>query len=315
VADAERAVFVSRDACIACGSASLAPLSAGRYCDEPLRGFIERDPWGECPLPYLQDSPWAYLACGDCGQAFHRWVLDDAWQARRFAQWMGQAAMTEFGERHGLNGFAPRFSSARERMAHVLRLEHLTRTLRGAGTPRLLDFGCGFGEFVATAALGGFDACGIDWDAHRNQGSLAGRARLYRDLAEMQAQEAGPFHVVTLFEVLEHLVAPGDILRSLRSLLVPGGILVAEVPDCTGVRGLQSPHDYACIHPLEHLNGFVPGSLARFVERHGFELVRPPAAWVTSDPVRVAKEAAKQLLRPWLRPRTQAYFRRTGDAG
>jgi 2-polyprenyl-3-methyl-5-hydroxy-6-metoxy-1,4-benzoquinol methylase len=285
-------------------------VAAGRYCDEPLRGFIERDPWGECPLPYLQDSPWEYVACRDCQQAFHRFVLDDAWQARRFADWMGQAAMAEFARTHGLDAFDAQFGRSCSRIAHVLRLERMTRTDRPGERPRLLDFGCGFGEFVATAALSGFEACGVDWDTHRARGAVSGQARFYRDLAELEAQDPRPFQVVTLFEVLEHLVAPGELLQSLHRVMTPGGVLVAEVPDCTGVRGIQSPHDYACIHPLEHLNGFVPRSLVRLVERHGFEQVRPPAAWVTSEPLRVVKTAAKQVLQRWLRPTTQAYFRR-----
>ncbi len=309
MAGTERAVFVSRDACVACGSSSLETLGAGRFCDEPLRGFIEGDPWGECPLPYLQDSPWEYLACRACGQAFHRWVLDDAWQVRRFSRWMGAGAMAEFERRHGLGAFSVRYARARSRMAHVARLERLTRAIRGEGPPRLLDFGCGFGEFVATAALAGFEASGVDWDAHRRGGSLAGGARLHADLAALDAEGAAPFHAVTLFEVLEHLTAPADLLRELRRRMVPGGVLVAEVPDCTGVRGLQSRHDYGCIHPLEHLNGFDPGSLVRFVERHGFERLTPPAAWVTAEPVRALRTAARQALAPLLRRGTQAYFR------
>jgi hypothetical protein len=112
-----------------------------------------------------------------------------------------------------------------------------------------------------------------------------------------------------MFEVLEHLVAPRDVLRSLRQRMVRGGVLVLEVPDCTGVLGIQSATEYSCIHPLEHLNGFTPRSLARFAELECFELVRPAPAWVTCDPLRAMKTTAKRLLQPWLRPRTQAYFR------
>lgn len=252
---------------------------------------------------------WELLCCDECGQVFHRWVLDDRWQARKFSTWMGEAAMREFGARRGADSFASRLQSSVERMAHVLRLEALTRGIRSSAAPRLLDFGCGFGEFVATATHAGFDAYGVDWDAHRLHGAEFRADRLFRDLGELDPETR--FHAVTLFEVLEHLVRPRELLHALRERLVPGGILVAEVPDCTGIRGISSRAEYLAVHPLEHVNAFEPASLERFIVREGFDRVETPIAWVTADPWQAAKTVAKRALQPWRR-RTQAYFRLAG---
>ena len=54
----------------------------------------------------------------------------------------------------------------------VLRLEALTRAARGPGPVRLLDFGCGNGEFVAMCNLHGFDAVGVDRSTARQSNSL-----------------------------------------------------------------------------------------------------------------------------------------------
>ena len=305
----ERANFVSRDRCIACESTSLECLGRGRFDDGPVRGFIERDPWGVQPLPFLEGAPWEYLACRECGQAFHRYVLDDYWQGRRFAEWMGEEAMRKFAQERGLDSFAVRHGVGVANMAHVLRLELLTRSIRNGKPPSLLDFGCGNGNFAGHAGLSGFDAWGIDWDAHRLRAGVAGGVRLFRGLTELDADHPEPFHAVTMFEVLEHLVAPREVLRSLRQRMVPGGILVLETPDCLGVRGIQSEHDYACIHPLDHLNGFTPKTLTQFARLEGFEPIRTPGAWVTCDPVRVAKTGIKGLIGGLFPSKTQGYFR------
>ncbi len=49
-----QAEFIERTSCINCGSRRAAELSSGFFNDEPLRTFIENDPWGESPLPYIK---------------------------------------------------------------------------------------------------------------------------------------------------------------------------------------------------------------------------------------------------------------------
>ena len=53
-----QAGFVERNFCINCDSTDLHEVSHGRYTDSPLRDFLEADPWGECPTPYLQEAEW-----------------------------------------------------------------------------------------------------------------------------------------------------------------------------------------------------------------------------------------------------------------
>lgn len=305
----ERATFVARDCCIACGDRSFRRLGGGQFDEPPLRSFLERDPWAVSPLPFLQGAEWEYVACNACGQAFHRYVLDDNWQARRFAEWMGEDAIRAFEQEHGLATFVAIHNAAQSRMAHVLRLERLTRRIRGDRAPRLLDFGCGFGGFLGLAALSGFDACGVDWDANRIKGCLGPGVRVYRDLGELESQERKPFDAITLFEVLEHLVEPREVIRSLRGWLSAGGILVLETPDCTGVREIRSRRDYACIHPLDHINGFTPATLVHLARLEGFEPLTTPAAWVTADATQAMKAAAKRALARLGRSTTQSYFR------
>lgn len=301
--DQMQARFIDRRACINCRSESLAEVAGGRYVDQPLLSYLESDPWGQSPIPYLQDARWSFVRCNACTQLFHRYVLDAEWNEIRFSRWMSAEAIASFEERIGADTPAARFEHERHWVRHVLQIENATRSIRD-GAIKLLDFGCGYGVFVGTCNQFGFEAVGVDRSAARAQGASG---LIHASLAEVA--DRAPFHAITLFEVLEHLDQPADVLSTLGKLLVPGGILVLETPDCAGVTGIVSRDDYLKIHPLDHINAFTNGTLNSIARRSGFTPCRVAPAYVTSDLVSVAKLAARSMLRKD-RASTQLYFRK-----
>lgn len=300
----EAAEFVERNACISCGSPSLRELSAGKFDEGAVGDFIAADPWGEDPAPFLRGRTWSYVQCRDCELAFHRYILAPEWNERRFSRWMSQEAIEVFEKEYRTP--AVEFATATDYTAHVLRIERLTRELRGADRTRVLDFGCGYGGFLAMCSLYGFEAYGVDRSSAKRDNN-----RYSKVFAEIeQVEPMAPFHALTLFEVLEHLDDPHGLVQRLSELLAPGGVLVMETPDCSGVHGIETLDDYRKIHPLEHINGFTAETLTRFAARLGFEPVARPTVYVTNDLERVAKTAAKGLLSPLVTPTTQQYFRK-----
>lgn len=300
---AQQAEFTERTTCINCGLSNLAELSHGNYNAEPLSGFLAADPWGEDPLPYLTTATWSLVKCSDCTQVFHRRILNDEWNERRFSQWMSADAIKTFEKRLGP---APHrtFNAAERHVEHVLRIEKLTRHMRSNGEAvRLLDFGCGFGNFIEASSHFGFEAVGVDRSVgRRSEASI----KIYPSLADVGQQK---FHAVTLFEVLEHLDNPALILSELSSHLLPDGILILETPDCSGIKDIVTHRDYDLVHPLEHINAFTHETLKSIAERQGFrEIVRGPA-FVTADGFRAVKRLGKHALRRDGNS-TQIYFKR-----
>jgi len=295
----ERAEFLTRRNCIGCESPNLVALSSGLFSERPLHDFLSNDPWGESPVPFLEGLRWQYVKCGDCDLAFHQKILSPVWNARNFERWMTAEAMAEFGKTHISQ--QDRFDRAAHFVKHALQLEYLTRNLRGGNRLRVLDFGCGNGDFIEMCSLFGFEALGVDRSAARRGSN---RSIVFESIDEVKE----PVHVITLFEVLEHLEEPKAILESLAALLVAGGLLVLETPDCTGVTSIESPNDYAKIHPLQHINGFTPATMRAFAERLGFRTVAKPVSHVTCDRKRVAKDEVKRVLSFAVPVRTQQYF-------
>jgi SAM-dependent methyltransferase len=103
----------------------------------------------------------------------------------------------------------------------------------GAHPGSILDVGCGTGAFLAWLAerLPASRRAGIELDPER-----AARAR-ERDPAaavhagdalEVAAGLAGPFDLVTLWDVFEHVPAPVALLAALRRSLAPGGAIYVQ---------------------------------------------------------------------------------------
>lgn len=298
----EQAQFIERTTCINCGSLNLSDIAEGSFTEAPVVGFLNSDPWGEHPLPFLQSATWHLTKCKKCDQIFHRNILDAEWNERRFTKWMSADAIVEFENRLGPR-FERAFKSATGHVEHVFRIEELTRPIRNAEPVRLLDFGCGFGSFIESCSRFGFEGFGVDRSAER-------RSKASINIANSLDELSGAFHAITLFEVLEHLDAPIDILKQLAPLVLPGGVLVLETPDCEGLVDIKTERDFRLADPLEHINCFTHDTLKSIAERAGFMHIKKPTAFATSEPLRAIKRFAKYILGREGRS-TQLYFRKT----
>lgn len=90
---------------------------------------------------------------------------------------------------------------------------------------RILDVGGGNGYFARAAHDAGWETTLADPALDMADFSKA-PYRVIRGTAD--AIESGPFDVITLWDVIEHLPAPTAILRDVVRLLKPGGTLVVE---------------------------------------------------------------------------------------
>ena len=299
------AEFVERSACISCQDKRLTELSSGRFDEGLVKEFIEQDPWGEHPAPFLRGKPWSFVRCENCSLTFHRYILSPEWNERRFSRWMTQEAIAAFEAR--LKTPTYEFEQASHHVEHVLRIARLTRSIRGSDATRVLDFGCGYGGFLYMCSMFGFQAFGVDRSsAKREYGRFPG---IFAEIEEVA--DKGPFHALTLFQVLEHLDDPHALMARLRGLLAEGAILVLETPDCSGVSDIRNRQDYYKIHPLEHINGFTAATMKDFAARLGFEAIKRPIGSVTSDPKKALGKVGKWGLGSVLKPTTELYFRKT----
>lgn len=107
------------------------------------------------------------------------------------------------------------------------------RSLRRGG--RLLEFGCSWGYGAIQLARAGYDVVGFEVSRRR---AVYGRGRLGLTIldryAELDGMEPGSFDIVFANHTFEHLPTPRLAFARLERLLVPGGVLLAFVPDAGG---------------------------------------------------------------------------------
>lgn len=98
---------------------------------------------------------------------------------------------------------------------------------------KLLDIGCGTGDFLNTCRNSGWKVTGIEPNV--NARALAkdkvGSGRFFSSLQELSSTREDKFEVITLWHVLEHLPDLYEQIKMIRSLLKPQGSLIIAVPN------------------------------------------------------------------------------------
>ncbi len=138
---------------------------------------------------------------------------------------------------------------------------------------RLLDIGCGVGNFLAAARDAGFDVTGIEFN--QNAVQFAQQHYGLRSVFPLRPEDfrathpAEQFDVVTFFEVLEHQQDPQRFLDLARDCLTGRGFVALSVPNRDRWQKGADTLDY----PPNHLTRWSPRALRNFLERNGFEVL------------------------------------------
>lgn len=172
---------------------------------------------------------------------------------------------------------------------------------------RLLDVGCGNGQFLATMRELGWEVKGVEPD--RTAAGIA-QERFGLDVTCGSLSEAGlaenTFDAVTLSHVIEHLANPKCVLSECQRLLRKSGRLVLVTPniDSLGHRWFRKP--WLGLDPPRHLFLFSPQTLRLCAEGAGLRVVELRtlsrlASWVWASSrviSRVGYITQEQLQKP-----------------
>jgi 2-polyprenyl-3-methyl-5-hydroxy-6-metoxy-1,4-benzoquinol methylase len=152
--------------------------------------------------------------------------------------------------------------------------------------PRLLDMGCGEGTGLIGFVGRGWKLCGVDISPTAVETAsqrIPSGEFVSGELAEA-ARQLGPFDLVRLDNVLEHVIDLSSVLRAAFEQLNPGGHLAVYVPHGESL-SLRWFRTRSVSHWVPfHLHLFTRQSLKRVLESAGFkdirmELIDPPTWW------------------------------------
>jgi SAM-dependent methyltransferase len=148
--------------------------------------------------------------------------------------------------------------------AFDIRMKRIIRDT-GSKTGRILDIGCNVGTFLQSAARSGWTPVGVEPNPQAARRAAERGFEVHCGFFDDALAAKLPlFDVVHMGDIIEHVYDPVELLRQVRRVLRPGGLLVVVTPDIDSVMGrlLQ-------IKPGEHLVYFSKGSLQLAAEKAG----------------------------------------------
>lgn len=176
--------------------------------------------------------------------------------------------------------YGDHYAGFRDDAFFARRIREVVETTFVPGLPRgarVLDVGCGNGEFLVAARERGFEARGLDFsDAARDACARRGVPAERGDFLTHAFDR--PFEAITLWDVIEHLDHPHAFAVRARALLAPGGLFVLKVP-CYPRGAVDLARRVprvagALLSAPAHVQFFRPDTVARLLRRAGFDDVR-----------------------------------------
>jgi 2-polyprenyl-3-methyl-5-hydroxy-6-metoxy-1,4-benzoquinol methylase len=158
----------------------------------------------------------------------------------------------------------------------TVRLNRIAPLVR-AEAPRLLDVGSSVGCVIEAAINRGWSAVGIDVSA--SAVDFCRKRNLPCRLVDGNTLPFpdGSFDVLTAWHVIEHVADVEKTLADWFRVLRPNGILALETPDASSPIVRLRGSSYRKFWAPEHTYTFTPSTLAEFMQRAGFEMLRRPA--------------------------------------
>ena len=190
---------------------------------------------------------------------------------------------------------------------------------------KVIDCGCGSGQYLMALHGLGADVYGIEYDEEkvaqfqRQHPELAERVRA-GDIEQMSF-ESDSFDLVLLNEVLEHVPHESKALLEIHRVLKQGGMLVVFSPNRlypfethsvtmrTSGRAFPIYVPFIPYIPLGlgdrvfayHARNYWPSELRGQITRAGFSIMRTGYVWQTFENISGSQPSVVTMIRPFLR--------------
>jgi len=159
------------------------------------------------------------------------------------------------------------------------------------GTKRILDIGCAGGAFPKAAQNLGFEAVGVEpsrWLVEKGR-ELYG-LDLRQGLLKDQHFPDCSFDLASLWDVIEHLPDPNEVIAEVHRILKPDGLLIVNYPDYGSVARKVLGNKWPMLLSV-HLTYFTRTTILKFMQNHGFEVIEIKPFWQTLQLGYVLKRA------------------------
>jgi 2-polyprenyl-3-methyl-5-hydroxy-6-metoxy-1,4-benzoquinol methylase len=146
------------------------------------------------------------------------------------------------------------------------------RPFAGLKPGRVLDVGCGNGNFLAALQNRGWDTHGTDISEAACTIARSKSVTVHQGDLTGANFPTGFFDAVTLWHVIEHLPEPKRELTEIRRIIKEDGILVIETPNSNSLTFRICRESWYSLDVPRHLQHFTPETLEELLREVGFKL-------------------------------------------
>jgi 2-polyprenyl-3-methyl-5-hydroxy-6-metoxy-1,4-benzoquinol methylase len=259
---------------------------------------------GERYAVALEEPPYSVRRCSRCGFAWVSPRLDDAGLASIYASetyWRSDSPQT-VGYADYRNEERLYLKTFRRRLGFALR--------DGPRGGKALDVGCAAGFCMKALSDLGFDVYGVE--PSREIAEHA-RVRFGFETVHVGTLETSPyppnsFDLITMWDVVEHVVDPRATLATARELLKPDGVLLLETQNIDSAFARLLGRRWHHYKHREHIYHFTPTTITALLRSVGFEVEkltpRFAGKYVSFDFVAERSARLHPVLTAALRPLT-----------
>lgn len=170
-------------------------------------------------------------------------------------------------------------------LPYRLRFGDETRTLPPFGRRRMLDVGCGAGEYLRDMQNLGWDVYGVDVsdDAVRVARERVGTSRVWAGTIEQLNPSLQDLDLVTMIHSLEHVPDPRATLQEVYHRLTINGKVKIVVPDVSGFEAKLFGRHWIGLDVPRHFTDFSLQTLQDLLQQSGFYIEsHRPQFWPSS---------------------------------
>ncbi len=126
-----------------------------------------------------------------------------------------------------------------QRRVHYYLDKYIDNNVSKQGTDKILDLGCGRGEWIELLKESGYQVSGVDFnDAMVNECKNKGLDVVYGDaVTYLRTLEESSIQVVTSFQLIEHLppMKLAEMMAEIFRVLKPHGMVILETPNANNL--------------------------------------------------------------------------------
>ncbi len=188
-------------------------------------------------------------------------------------------------------GVIGRYYESKEYLAHdASRVTFMTLLYRGARRialngkynlvrshtqgKRILDIGCGTGEFLDFCNRRGFEAEGVEPNPRARETAFTRYQLTVREKLDFGAADKNRYDCVTLWHVLEHMHNPAETLEQVREILRPDGTLIIALPNPDSWDARHYARYWGAYDLPRHLFHFRSPTFRQLADKTNFDLIK-----------------------------------------